>query len=155
LSAQPYTFAVGCSTSAGVTGQDVTLSATTWSQFNGVVASNIDLTGQNPMLDMSWTYEAGTGTTFEIYAIPSVVPGDLSTWQLTPTGGAGSAYAGTPVCQTYNTSIRIGAGGDCQPALNPGVTYNFKVVAHYPDTTYSTGGSAAVATALLVLVERR
>jgi len=137
LSAQPYTFAVGCSSGSGVTGQDVTISATTWSKFNGVVTSNIDTTGQNPMLDMSWVFQAGTGTIFQIFATPSIVPGDLSSWQLARSGPAGSAYTATPICETYNNAIRIGPGGDCQPALSPGVTYNFKVVAHYVDSTYS------------------
>jgi hypothetical protein len=138
LSAQPYTFAVGCSGNSGVTGQDIVVDAVTWPKFNGVLSSVIDTTGQNAVLDLSWNYEANTGTLFQIFAKKSIVPGDLSSWHLTRPGVAGTAYSETPICESYKNSIRIGVGGDCTPNLDTGESYNFKVVAKYPDNSFST-----------------
>jgi hypothetical protein len=135
-----YNFAVGCVDATNtVSGEGISQTVTTMSEFNGILTSSLDLTGTNPIVNLNWNYPTGQGVFYEIYATPSVVPGDLSTWMLAEPNGTGTAYAGTPICTVYDTnSATLGIGGTCPTtALTSGLTYNFKVVAKYPDHTYS------------------
>jgi hypothetical protein len=134
LSNRPYTFGVGCVQSSGVTGQGSELTVTTWAKFNNIVTAAIDTTGLNPLVNLSWSYGSGTAI-FDVYAKISTVPGDLASWSLTPNSFGG--YVETPICETGNSSLKMGVGGDCTPALTAGSIYNFKVVAKYPDGSES------------------
>ncbi len=132
-----YVFSVACVKDGNKSGQDVTLAATTWNKFNGEVTSSLNTAGQNPQIELDWNYRETTGTEFRIYAKKSSVPGDLSDWILT-SNIAGDGYVEEPICTTSQTKLSIGQGGDCNPAgLVPGESYNFKVVAKYPDGTFS------------------
>jgi len=145
-----YNFSVGCVDTTGATsGEGVNQSVTTWAQFNGVVAASLDTTGTTSNIALNWTYGSNTGTVFQIFAQESQVPGDLSNWELPEPNGPGTAYTGTPICEVLTNSVNIGNGGNCPGAnLISGNTYNFKVVALYPDGTYSPdllGNGASIA----------
>ncbi|MBC7397038.1 MAG: hypothetical protein H7333_06310, partial [Bdellovibrionales bacterium] len=141
LSDRSYTFAVGCiDDTTNPSGLNYTKSFTTWPKFGGAVTSTLDNTGTNALINLKWSYPSYTeGTSFEIYGQESTIPGDLQTWGLTHVGGYGTQYSQTPMCQTYGNEIKIGVGGNCNPAgINSGSIYNFKIVAKYPDGTYSS-----------------
>ena len=131
----PYKFAVGCVQANGVNGQDTVLSANTWQKFSGNIQSKPDETGSK--LELTWNYP-NVGTIFSVYAKEQKVPGDLSDWAL-PTISGKTGYNDTPICVTGTNKVVIGPGGDCVPAktLDSGKTYHFKVVAQYPDGTFS------------------
>lgn len=135
-----YTFAVGCiDDTPNPSGLNFTKSFTTWPKFNGVVTSTLDNTGTNPLINLKWNYSTVQGVAFEVYAKESTIPGDLATWGLTQPGGYATPYSETPVCMSYNNEIKIGVGGDCNPAgINTGSIYNFKIVAKYPDGSHSS-----------------
>ena len=139
LSDHTYTFAVACVDKKG-TENGLTFSKTisTWAKFSGVVSSRPDESTTPTSVILNWNYPATTGTVFQVYANLSSVPGDFATWSLHQPGGDGTQYTETPICETYNNQVRIGNGGDCNAAsLLSGNTYNFKIVARYPDNTYS------------------
>ena len=140
LSDRNYIFAVGCVTNNSVDGLNYVKQVNTWQLFSGNMSASLDQTGQQPVVVLGWNYLQNQGITYQVFAKQSVVPGDLSAWQL--------SGADTPICETTNSAMRIGPGGDCSSSsLISGTTYNFKVIAVYPDGTKSLdyGGGTSIA----------
>lgn len=136
-SERSYSFAVGCNRAGKVQGLSAMKNVTTWPKFGGGITASIDSSGQTPVVVLNWAYASAAEVTFDLYAANSPLPSSVSSWALTRVGGVGSAYSNTKHCTVMGgTQVRLGSGG-C-PSLAGGQAYMFKVVAHYPDGTYST-----------------
>ena len=136
-----YTFAVGCRMADGnLSGLGFNKTVATWSKFYGEFAhtdstSLIDDSGSVKRIKLDWNYPANTGTHYKIFAQVSKIPGDQAGWRL---GQTRAGYIEQEIgCETEKNEILIGEGGDCNPSLTPGLTYNFKVRGYYLDGSYS------------------
>jgi len=131
-----YTFAVGCNKNGIVDGLSIMKDATTWPKFSGVATGSVETSSSNvPVVHLKWNYNYDA-VNFDIYAQVSPLPTSISGWTLNRLGGVGSAYSDAKLCSVSTNDVRLGEQG-C-PTLTSGQGYMFKVVAHYPDGTYST-----------------
>jgi hypothetical protein len=131
-----YSLAVGCNRNGKIQGLSTTLSIVTWPKFGGLLNSSIDSSGTKPVVVLTWAYPNASEVNFDIYAANSPLPTTINTWTLARSGGVGSAYTDTKLCSVIGSQARLGEGS-C-PAMTGGQGYMFKIVAHYPDGTYST-----------------
>jgi hypothetical protein len=137
----PYTFSVACVKNGNKLGQDVTMTVNTWKKFDSSITGIVqDGTSNSKIVKLNWTYPKNLGVAFNVYVKQSIIPGDGQNWVLTRNNITGG-FSETPFCTIYDTEARIGAGGNCSNAtqsLTSGQTYHFKVVAQYPDASYSS-----------------
>jgi len=140
-SERSYSFAVGCNRGGKVEGLSNMKSATTWPKFSGILTANVETgSSQTAVVHLKWNYNY-PAVSFDIYSQVSPLPDSLTTmngtgWMLNAQGGAGSGYSNAKLCTVSTNEVRLGEQG-C-PTLTGGQGYMFKIVAHYPDGTYST-----------------
>jgi hypothetical protein len=135
-SERSYSFAVGCNKAGKVQGLSIMQNVTTWPKFGGLMVSSIDSSGQKPVVVLKWDYSASSEVVFDLYVQSSPLPNSKDSWLLNRSGGVGSSYTDVKHCSVQGNQIRLGEGS-CS-ALTGGQGYMFKIVAHYPDGTYST-----------------
>lgn len=133
-----YSFAVGCRLEGLTTGLDVSASASTWREFDGVISNPESLEGG--AFRFTWNYPDDQGTRYLVYAIESLIPGAETRLTKKNPGNYRLGYLDEPLCTTFKNRISIGPGGECNPGpskLKPGSLYQFHVVAQYPDNNFS------------------
>ena len=140
-SERSYSFAVLCKRDSGLSsGLDISIAASTWPKFSGK-QSPISIPAPN-QFRLSWNYLEDTGTRFDVYALESLVPGlEQRLTKTNPLGDRGykDGYQESPICSTFKQQVVIGPGAECDPGalLIPGSLYQFRVVAVYPNGSYS------------------